>query len=129
MERNYLIDSSVAVDYLSGKLPEKGMGFMHAVMSHIPNFSVITKIEILGYKARPEVNDFLSEFMNDSVIYKLSNECVEQAIELKKEYKMHTPDAIIAATALVHGLILITQNSNEFDRIEDLEILNPYDSD
>jgi predicted nucleic acid-binding protein len=36
-------------------------------------------------------------------------------------------DAIIAATALEHGLMLVTQNVNDFKGVEGLRILNPFE--
>jgi len=45
MGQQYLIDSNAVIDYLSGKIPEKGMLFMNQVINDIPNISVITKIE------------------------------------------------------------------------------------
>ena len=37
------------------------------------------------------------------------------------------PDAIIAATAINHNLILITRNVADFKKITRLKVLNPYD--
>jgi len=45
MGQQYLIDSNAVIDYLSGKIPEKGMPFMNQVINDIPNISVISKIE------------------------------------------------------------------------------------
>ena len=42
---------------------------------------------------------------------------------------MHTiklPDAIIAATALVYDLTLISRNVSDFKNIEGLKVLNPF---
>jgi predicted nucleic acid-binding protein len=36
------------------------------------------------------------------------------------------PDCIIAATALVHGLTLITANKRDFSNIPGLTIINPF---
>jgi len=37
------------------------------------------------------------------------------------------PDAIIAATALVHGLPLLTRNTTDFSALPGLTLLNPHD--
>ena len=42
-------------------------------------------------------------------------------------YKIKLPDAIIASTALANNFILITRNSKDFDKLENLKILNPYE--
>lgn len=45
---------------------------------------------------------------------------------------LHVPDpapfrdALIGATALVHGLIMVTRNVRDFERYDGLEVLNPW---
>ncbi len=127
MGPQYLLDSNAVIDYLSGKLPENGMSFMNQVINDIPYISVITKIEILGFKTTPEAFRLLSSFVEDSVVLGLSENIVEQTIELRKENKIKTPDAIIAATALVNQLKLISHNTKDFDKIAGLKIVDPYE--
>ncbi|MCF8381671.1 MAG: PIN domain-containing protein [Bacteroidales bacterium] len=43
-----------------------------------------------------------------------------------KSKKIKTPDAIIAATAMVHGCTLITNNEKDFNNIKGLKIANPF---
>ncbi|WP_414654726.1 PIN domain-containing protein [Hymenobacter sp.] len=43
---------------------------------------------------------------------------------LRQQYRLKTPDAIIAATALTHSLQLLTVDSS-FTRIVNLVVLNP----
>ncbi len=50
---------------------------------------------------------------------------IDQIIDDKFFIKL--PDAIIAATALVHGLTLITRNTKDFNRIEQLDVVNPIE--
>jgi hypothetical protein len=35
-------------------------------------------------------------------------------------------DALVAATALLHGLTLVTRNTPDFDWIDGLTLLNPF---
>lgn len=52
MERSmYLMDTNSVIDYLGNKLPATGMDFMNGIMDAVPNISVITKIEVLGFNA------------------------------------------------------------------------------
>jgi predicted nucleic acid-binding protein len=39
---------------------------------------------------------------------------------------MKLPDAIIAATALAYDLVLVSRNEKDFDKIPNLEYINPY---
>ncbi|SMO45089.1 type II toxin-antitoxin system VapC family toxin [Gracilimonas mengyeensis] len=125
-ESGFLIDSNAVIDYLGNNLPNYGMNFMNEVIDQIPNLSVITKIEVLGYNAPPKHYSILSEFMNDSNILELSEEVVNHCIEIRKTYSIKLPDAIIAATALTHDLSLITRNMQDFEKIPELNILNPH---
>jgi predicted nucleic acid-binding protein len=126
MGQQYLIDSNAVIDYLSGKIPEKGMAFMNQVINNIPNISVITKIEVLGYRTTPEASKLLSGFVKDSVVIGLSDEIVERTIEIRKDKKIKTPDALIAATAIVNQFMLISRNTKDFDKMEGLEVINAH---
>jgi hypothetical protein len=57
----YLIDTNTAIDYLSKKLPNAGMAFMNDVVDSMPNVSVVTKIEMLGFNASDEHYKLLSD--------------------------------------------------------------------
>lgn len=122
----YLIDTNSVIDYLGGKLPISGTAFMDLVIDAHPNISVITKIEVLGFKATAEVDMLLTSFMNDARVLDLSNSVVEASIQIRKKSKIKLPDAIIAATALVNGFTLISRNVSDFRNIEGLKVIDPH---
>lgn len=122
----YLIDSNAVIDYLGRKLPPSGMDFMNSVIDDFPTLSVITKIEVLGFNAPDEHYQLLTNFMDDNTILGLTNNIVDTSIEIRKNYKTKLPDAIIAATALVYNLTLISRNTSDFINIQDLKVINPY---
>jgi predicted nucleic acid-binding protein len=51
---------------------------------------------------------------------------IAKTIELRKKYRIKLPDAIIAATAIVHELTLITRNTPDFKSINGLKLLSPW---
>ncbi len=122
----YLIDTNAVIDYLGGKHPALGMEFMNKVVDAVPHISVVTKIEVLGFNATDEHYKTLSDFINDSTIFDLTNEVVEASIEIRKKYKTKLPDAIIAATAQVYDLVLISRNISDFKNIEGLSVIDPH---
>ncbi len=126
MGKEYLIDSNAVIDYLMGRLPVAGMEFMNRVVNDIPKVSVITKIEVLGFETISQEYVILQQFFNDSVIYQLSEEIVEQTINLRKNHKIKLPDAIIAATALTFEFELITRNTSDFNGLPRISCINPY---
>lgn len=102
------------------------MELMDSVVDSIPNISVITKIELLGFNAPHEHYQLLVDFVGDANLFILTEHVVDKCIEVRRDYKTKLPDAIIAATALVHGLSLLTRNAKDFQLIKGLVCINPY---
>lgn len=46
---------------------------------------------------------------------------------LRKQKKIKLPDAIIAATVLVHGFTIIARNTKDFQHIAGLNYVNPHE--
>ncbi len=124
-QQNYLIDTNAVIDYLGNRLPSLGTDFMNTVIDSIPIISVITQIELLGFNAPNEEYTTLTDFVSDSRIIELNNSIVEMTIFLRKQHRIKLPDAIIAATALVYDLSIISRNVSDFS-IENLRIINPH---
>ena len=122
----YLMDTNVVIDYLGNKLPASSMDFMNDVIDAVPHISVITKIEVLGFNAPEQHYTILSDFINDAIVFDLSNNLVEASIVIRKKYKTKLPDAIIAATALVYDLIVISRNISDFKNIDGLLVIDPH---
>jgi predicted nucleic acid-binding protein len=127
-QSQYLIDTNAVIDYLGKKLPITGMMFMNNIIDAVPNVSVITKIEVLGFSAPDEHYQLLTDFMGDATVLDLTNNIVDERIGIRKRHKTKLPDAIIAATALAHGYSLITNNEKDFANIKGLKIINPHKS-
>jgi predicted nucleic acid-binding protein len=124
MERQYLIDTNAVIDYLGNILPLAGEAFMDDI---IPSISIITRIEVLGwYKASPNQLLRLQPFIDSTKQYPLDDTVINATITLRQLYKIKTPDAIIAATALTHNLVLISRNTNDFKQIIGLTCINPH---
>lgn len=125
-QSQYLIDTNAVIDYLGKRMPNKGMNFMNTVINEIPNLSIIAKIELLGFNTVDEHYNLLLSFMNDASVFSLTDNIVDANIDLRRKYKTKLPDAIIAATAMVNNMILITRNTDDFNGIEGLKLINPY---
>lgn len=51
---------------------------------------------------------------------------IQQAIALRQQRKMSLADAIIAATALVNEMPLVTRNVADFAPVAGLALINPF---
>ncbi len=124
MGTKYLIDTNAISDYLGGKISPKGLDFMDEIMDNSPSISVINRIELLGHN-RPEIEQF-KMVVEACLVYELSEEIILKTIAIRKSRSIKTPDAIIAATALVYNLTLITHNIRDFENIANLNLFDPH---
>jgi predicted nucleic acid-binding protein len=123
----YLLDTNVIINFLEASLPENAMSEMKIIVDNRPQISVITKMETLGFNFLSAFEqESMETFINYSEIQNINNEIVNKTIELRKQKKISLPDAIIAATAIVNNLILITRNVKDFSHIEEIKIVNPF---
>jgi predicted nucleic acid-binding protein len=60
------------------------------------------------------------------LVFSLDEPVIIKTIQIRKATKAKLPDAIIAATALVNQLVLITRNTKDFTGIDGLKMLDPY---
>jgi predicted nucleic acid-binding protein len=85
--------------------------------------SVITRIEMLAWKGHSDeslrqTTDLISLLPE----LPMSEAVIEQAIRIRKTFGLKLPDAVIAATALAHGLQLMTANESDFKRVLGLDL-------
>lgn len=115
-----LLDTNIFIYIAQGKLPAT-----IALDTDIAHASV-TEIEALGYGRLPTREmHMLSELFSRSNILDLLGPIVQTATALRQRYPMSLGDAIIAATALEHQVELWTANTDDFHRIDELQVSNP----
>ena len=122
----FLIDTNVISDFLSLSLSPKGISFLSDIIDEVPNISVITQIELLCWNADERITGKVTSFVEDSNVFDISPEIVQNCVKIRKGKKVKTPDAIIAATALSYGYTLVTNNEKDFKHIADLKVVNPH---
>lgn len=89
----------------------------------------MTRIETLGFHHLSEIERaWLETTFERMKILPLDDAIAARAIALRQERKMGLADAIIATTALVHGLELVTRNEADFKHVMDLRLVNPFAS-
>jgi predicted nucleic acid-binding protein len=122
----YLIDNNAISNFFSGLLTEKGMDFMAEILDQTPTISVITEIEALSWinpdKSKEQI---VKVFIQDATVLALTPDVVAQCVSIRRSRKIKTPDAIMAATAIVHNRTLITSD-NDFNNITGLNVVDPY---
>jgi predicted nucleic acid-binding protein len=124
----YLLDTNVVIHYLDKSLPLKSIDFLNQFIDQDCFLSVITQMEALGFNFKNSTEKNITEvFMENSIILDLNPEVVQKTIAIRKSRKIDLPDAIIAATAIVYDFTLITQNMKDFEKIQNIKILNSFE--
>ena len=128
MESRYLIDTNIISYLFADELSELGRDFVLNVIDQEFITSVIVQIEVLTYHKRMDKMDLIEEFLNLAKIIPLDDEVVKKSIQIRRSHKkLKLPDTIIAATSIVHNLVLMTNNSKDFYNIKNLKVLNPFE--
>jgi predicted nucleic acid-binding protein len=100
------------------------------IAEYAPAVSALSDLEVLGYHLLTEQQrQYFEEFFQVAQVLPISQDVLNQAVILRQQRRMTLGDAIIAGTALVHGLTLITRNTDDFRWIAQLELLNPFETD
>ncbi len=89
--------------------------------------SIITRIEILGWQGHDVGSLHKTQALLTQLLeFPLDQAIAEQCIDLRRQYKIKLPDAIIAATAIYLQRPLLTRNIPDFELIAGLMLHNPF---
>jgi len=127
MGQNYLIDTNVISHLFADRLPNAGKKFITTIINTNFIISVVVEIEVLTYHETPEKMPLIEEFISFATVVPLDKEITLKAIEIRRnQRKLKLADAIIAATAVVHNLVLISNNVKDFTNIKSLKVIDPH---
>jgi predicted nucleic acid-binding protein len=110
----FAFDASIVIDALSGYEPARAEIARAADLGGRPWISRMVWLEVLSKEAAATLKDaefFLSGFGIDE----LDMEIAGRAAALRRERpRLKSPDAIILASALLRGRVLVTRNTKDF---------------
>ncbi len=126
MAKGYLIDTNVFTKYTQEELSEKGNDLVDEILNSFScQISVITRIELLSWNTDQDTIDLIEEFIGMSKEFGLTEEIIIKTAEMRRNIKIKLPDAVIATTAMVNDLILVSDNDKDFGKIPHLRYVNP----
>jgi len=110
-----LVDTDVLIDHLRGarRLATHGRRL---------GISVVSRCELFAGR---DDHDRLRRFLGPIADLPVDGAIAELAGVTRRECGISTPDALIAATALVHQIPVMTRNRRHFDRVPELRLLVP----
>lgn len=115
------------VDAWASEVPS-GQLFLSSVTIHELEHGVL-----LAERADPAKGAVLRRWLEDSVLTAFDQRVlVIDAKVARRAAALHVPnpapfrDALIGATALAHGMTLVTRNTKDFARFDALDIIDPW---
>jgi toxin FitB len=118
-----LLDSNVIIYLSKRELPFSFLDRFESVY-----ISVISYMEVLGYNfIDSQEENFVNELILLFNVRFIDQKIANSVIDIRKKFQIKLPDAIIAATAMVDDLCLITRNVEDFKKTE-CTLLNPFDN-
>jgi len=111
---NAVIDTNILVDFLqTSKEAASELGRYERLF-----VSRITWIEFLVGTRDAEDKSVREALLSNCTLLEIDRAVATEAISIRQNSRLKLPDAIILATARVHGLLLVTRNSKDFSRRE-----------
>ena len=104
-----LLDTNILIDYLNGIPAARKELDLYETRT----ISIVTWMEVMG-GGEPEHADTTRAFLGRFTVVSISEEIAERAVNLRRQRNLRLPDAIILATAIESGLMLVTRNTKDF---------------
>ena len=107
-----LVDTDVFIDHIRGaKKIKPGRNRLH--------YSVITRAELF---AGTSASDLITQLLEPFRELVVDRAVAERAGRIRQEVGVRLPDALIAATAVEHGMSLATMNRRDFEAVRGLRL-------
>lgn len=117
MKIDYLVDTNILISLFNDELKQ-------VIPNGVIGYSVITNIEILSFKGLSSQEESLIRSRLQHLIQVFINETIaEKTIQLRRQYRLKMPDAIIVASAWDCEAVLIT-NDKQLSKISQIQVLS-----
>ena len=118
----YLLDSNVII---YSARPESVYQSLRVWVQHAEAaVSALSRVEVVGYSHLTPADNLYSQAAFAALPnLPITDAVLSQAVLLRQHYRLKTPDAIIAATALINNLQLLTVDA-DFTSIAHLSVRN-----
>ena len=119
----YLVDSNIIIYHLNSEpIATKFLSRNYRDIAILQ----ITYVEVLSFPFSREQEEDVKRLLSKFTIIDITQSISNQAIENRKIKKIKLPDNLIASTAMVNNLVLVTRNTKDFKNLN-VEVFNIFD--
>jgi len=134
---NYLLDTNILSELRKPKPDKKVISFVSGIKASNIFISCISVGEVQkgisscpNAKLKKELEHWLEIYLIGELgrqVLSIDNEVMLKWGKLVSAIKnLPIIDSLIAATCVTHGLVLVTRNVKDFDKIKELTVINPF---
>jgi predicted nucleic acid-binding protein len=120
-----VFDSSAVILYFNDALSAPALAVMEqAIEEGTGAISVVTRAEVLAWPLHTAQS--LQEAIAGMASFEQLNvdaAVADEAARIRRECNLKLPDALIAATAALRGLPVVTANARDFERVAQLQVV------
>jgi predicted nucleic acid-binding protein len=120
-----LFDSSAVILYFNDALPNESIALMQqAIVAGTGAISVITRAEVLAWPSHTPASIEAALYgMGGFDVLDVTKPVADEAARIRRECNLKLPDALIAATAKLLQIPVITANQRDFERVKELVVI------
>jgi predicted nucleic acid-binding protein len=112
----YLPDTNIVIGLLKGQ--EEAVKVLEGITVTECGYSAVTRMELLSFHGiTAEEETGINELLGRMSPLSITGAVEDAAIEIRRQHRLKLPDAIIAATAKVHGLTLLTLDKDLMSKV------------
>jgi toxin FitB len=125
MAAKALFDSSAVILYFNDALAHESVALMQqAIVAGTGAISVITRAEVLAWPSHtPASIEAALSGMGGFEQVEVTAQVADEAARIRRECSLKLPDAMIAATAKLYNIPVITANVRDFERVKELTVV------
>ncbi len=125
--KRYLLDTNIFIYYFNGEEAVQSL-FAEILEGDADGFYCpISWSELLCYPALTEAEaNQIRGFLRSFTAVQLTENVLDRTAQIRRDYRIALPDALIASCSIDIKSTLVTRNIQDFQRISDLTLLNPF---